>query len=440
MNVVLPKELAYSPSLPSLPECLSQEVVLAPVNGGSFGPSSLIQFDLVSRGFIDPSSLYIRYKVALTNTATDTSSLRGTPVYSFFNKLETIFGSSIVESINNYNQVCNMMTNLQMDVGMKYGQQNAYGYSIGTSSAPSLEQLDGRACKTSEVFTMAAPLPCILSSAEKLVPAGLMPNIRVQLTTATIAEIFVPFAGTNAVPTAYSITNCELCYTMIDFNGDVNELVKGMGDQFYIKSQSFKNMGASLASGVSGSVDLVYNMRLASIKSLFANFCGQTATRCVNGNFDSIDPTSGGTYSGANSTNGGEMVYTIAGTNYPSRPISTLSNKAAFLMELKKAVGALHSDNYNTSINQVEFGHTDISVGTTATDLYASGKFIFGINLEKLQSNGALLTGISTNSSPISLRISCNTATTQQYNVYLIALYDTLIVVQPELRQASVRE
>ena len=60
MNVVLPKELAYSPSLPSLPECLSQEVVLAPVNGGSFGASSLIQFDLVSRGFIDPASLYIR--------------------------------------------------------------------------------------------------------------------------------------------------------------------------------------------------------------------------------------------------------------------------------------------------------------------------------------------------------------------------------------------
>ena len=30
-------------------------------------------------------------------------------------------------------------------------------------------------------------------------------------------------------------------------------------------------------------VDLVYNMRLASIKSLFANFCGQTATKCLNG-------------------------------------------------------------------------------------------------------------------------------------------------------------
>ena len=416
MEIVLPKELAYSPSLPSLPECLSQEVVLAPVNGGSFGPSALIQFDLVARGFIDPKSLYLRYKTTLTNSATDVSYIKGTPVYTFFNKLETIFGSSIVESINNYNQVCNMMINLQMDVAQKYGQQTALGYSIaGTTlanSVPSLEQLDGRACKTNEVISMSCPLPCILSSAEKLIPAGLMPNIRVQLTTASISEAFLATAA--GAPTSYSLTNVELCYTMIDFNGDTNELVKNMGDQFYIKSTSFKNMGASLASGVSGSTDLVFNMRLASIKSLFANFCGQTATKCLNGNFDSIDPTS----------SSGELVFNIAGTNYPTRPVSTINNKASVLMELKKAVGALHSDNYNTSINSVEFQYQDDGVSAAATSVYAPGKFWFGVNTEKLSSNGALLTGVSTQSSPISLRVSTSTATAQSYNVYLVSMND----------------
>ena len=422
MNIVLPKELAYSPSLPSLPECLSQEVVLAPVNGGSFGASQLIQFDLVARGFIDPQSIYLRYKVTLANSGAETSSIRGTPVYGFFNKLETIFGSSIVESVNNFNQVCNMMTNLQQDVAMKYGQQTAYGW--GSTAVPNLEALDGKACVANEVISLAAPLPCILSMAEKLIPAGLMPNIRVQLTTESVANVFL--AGTP--PTGYTISNIELCYTMIDFHGDVNDLVKGMGEQFYIKSSSFKNMGASLASGVSGSTDLIYNMRLASIKSLFAHFCGQTITKCVNGNFDSCDPTS----------SNGELVYNIAGTSYPTRPVSTLNNKASVLMELKKAVGALHSDNYNTSINSQEFFYNDANLG--ATTITAPAKFYFGVNCEKLSSNGALLTGVSTQSSPISLRVSTSTATTQPYNVYLIALYDALIVVQPELRQASVRE
>ncbi len=116
MNVVLPKELAYVPSLPSLPECLSQEVVLSPVNGSVFNAGQLIQYDLVAQGFIDPASIYLRYKVSLTNTSTQNSTMKGTPVYSFFNKLETIFGSSVFESVNQYNQVCNMMTNLQLSV------------------------------------------------------------------------------------------------------------------------------------------------------------------------------------------------------------------------------------------------------------------------------------------------------------------------------------
>jgi hypothetical protein len=323
-----------------------------------------------------------------------------------------------------------MMTNLQNDVAMKYGNQNSLGYGIGGSTlannVPSLEQLDGRTCKNNEVITMAAPLPCILSLAEKLVPAGLMPNIRVQLTTASISEAFLA----TTPPTNYALSNVELCYTMIDFNGDTNEMVKNMGDQFYIKSTSFKNMGASLASGVSGSSDLIYNMRLASIKSLFALFCGQTATKCLNGLFDSIDPTS----------SSGELVFNIAGTNYPTRPVSTVNNKAAVLMELKKAVGALHSENYNTSINQVEFGYQDDSVSAAATSVYAPGKFIFAANTERLSSSNTLLSGISTNSSPISLRVSNNTATAQSYNVYLVAMYDCLIQVNPHERNASVKE
>ena len=342
MSVVLPKEIAYAPSLPSLPECSSYDIVLAPVNGGSFGPSQLIQFDITSRGFIEPGSIYLRYKYTLTNTLTETSTIKCTPVYSLINKLETIFGSSVVESINNFNQVANLMVNLQQDVAMKYGQQSAYGWSTG--GTPSLQELDGRVCANNEVGSFAAPLPCILSQAEKLIPAGLMPNIRVQLTTASLAEAFLAVQ----IPTNYSLSNVELCYSMVDFNGDVNDMVKSMGEPFYIKSTSFKNMATTLSSGVTGSVELVYNMRLASIKSLFACFAGQNA-RCVNGVFDSVDVTS----------NNGEYVFNIAGVQFPNRAISTLNNKSSGLMELKKAVGALHSESYNSSINRIEFDAVD---------------------------------------------------------------------------------
>ena len=424
MSVVLPREIAYTPSLPALPECQDYDIVLSPVNGGTFGPGQLIQWDLTSRGFLDPNSLYIRYKYTLDNNGTEISTIKCTPVYSFFQKLETIFGSQVVESINNYHQVCNLMTNLQLDVAMKYGQQSAYGYSTGNT--PSIEDLDGRTCLNDEVGSFSAPLPCILSQAEKLVPLGLMPNVRVQLTTASIADAFAVFASPASVaPTNYTLSNVELCYSMIDFNASVNEMVKSMGDTFYIKSTSFKNMATTLSSGVTGSVELVYNMRLASIKSLFALFSGQNA-RCVNGIFDSVDLTSGS----------GELVWNIAGVQHPNRPVSTLNNKNGALMELKKAVGALHSESYNTSINAVEWN----SVDNTTTTAVRPGKFYFGVNTEKLSSNGALLTGVSTQNSPINLRISIGSATTQAYTIACVAMYDCLLAIQANERNASVRE
>ena len=437
MDIVLPREINYSNQLPALPECLSQEIVLAPVNGASFAASSLIQFDLPSRGFLDPASLYIRYKCKITNNSTETSTIFGTPVYTFFNKLEVLFGSSIVENINNYGQICNMWTNLQLSVADKYGMQTAFGYGMGSANVPSLEQLDGRSCINNEEFTVSAPLPCILSASERLIPLGLMPNVRVQLTVDAVKNIM---KATTIASTSFALTNIELCYTMIDFNGNVNDIVKSMGEQFYIKSTSFQSIGSSLSTGVSGNMELVYNLRLASIKSLFTSFVGSHAN-CVNGLYDSIDITS------AN----GELVYNIAGTYYPSRPVSTLNNKAAVLSELKKAVGALHSNNFNFSINQNEFNACDstppnsttqvgYAVTTTATTVTAPGKFWFGVNTEKLSTNGALLTGISTQNSPITLRISTGTATAMSYTVYLTAMFDILIAIDPHNRQATVKQ
>lgn len=427
----LPKEINYTESLNSLPECTSQEIVQAPNNGATFGPASLIIFDLTSRGFIDPTSLYIRYKYKLTNGAGQTSTIRGTPVYSFFSKEETIFGSTIVESINNYNVICNMMVNLQMDVAMKYGQQAAYGWST-TSGGAMIEDLDGRVCvenegtSTSTVTNtgFAAPLPCLLSSSERLIPAGLMPNIRIQLTCDSIANIFT--ATGVSLPTNYELSNVELCYTMIEFGSQITDIVKDMGEPFYIKSTSWASMGNLLNSGAKGSSELIFNMRLASIKSLFTSFAGQS-TRCANGIFESIDITS----------SNGEYVYNIAGTSYPSRPISTLNNKQGALMELKRAVGALHSTDYNFSINSSEWGRND----PDTTSVKVPGKFWgCSVNTEKMVTNNALLTGISTQNSPITLRISIGTETTQNYNVTLMAMYDILIAVDPINRQATIKQ
>ncbi len=436
MDVVLPREIAYTPSLPALPECTNTEIVAAPVNGASFGPGQLIQFDLISKGMLDPSSVYIRYKYTLTNGAAERSGIRGTPVFSFFQKLETIIGSSVVESQNDFNQWANLFTNLQLDVAQKYGSAISYGY-LNTEAASGV--VDGRYCLTSETVSLAAPLPCLLTMCEKLVPLGMMPNVRLQLTTESIANMFIGAITNDGVtyklPTNYALTNVELCYNIIDFHNGVYDIVQNMGDKFYIKSTSVQSMSQYVPSGSSGTNDLIYNCRLASIKSLFVHFSGGTGSRAVNGKFESVDITNGG----------GELVFTIAGQQFPSRPVSTLNSKSAVIMELRKAVGALHKDTFNFSINGDEFSYKDSDLGTiaapTPTTLGKCGKFWFGVNTEKLSSSNVLLSGVSTQSSPITLRLGLSsTALVDGYNVTLNAMYDCLLEIDAHNKQCSVKQ
>jgi hypothetical protein len=453
MSVVLPKELAYSPSLPSLPECSSKEVVLSAVNGNSFVAGNLVQWDFPQMDFLDPASLYIRYRVSVPQVATNTYILKKLPVYTLLQKLEVLFGSQVVETINDYNVWTNLWSDLQLDVAQRYGSATSLGQMGGATYANTTlaEASDGAllvpANVTTQNFSLSAPLPCILSGAEKLVPLGMMPQVRLQITLESIANAFAPAGGTNQLPTSVTFSNMELCYTAVSFGGDVQEMVKSMGDKIYIKSQSVSAMGNNVSVGSVSTIDLIYNQRLASVKSLFATFCPITAggAVAVNGKFDSIDITS------AN----GSLVFNIAGVNYPQREISTIYNKSSIMTELRKACGALHADAFFPCIGRNEFNaldsappaselmiytHAGGAIATTPTTATNPAKFYFGVNTEKLTTNSVLLSGISTQSAPISLRINTGTATAYGYNVTLFALYDALLEISPLMRDASVKQ
>jgi hypothetical protein len=108
----LPSSVNYAEALPSLPENATRySVALQPVNGATFGPSSQIIFQFPNRGYLIPDSVYLRYRGSLTAvTGAYTGNMFGTPFFTPFQRLETQFGSVTVDSINNYHQVCNMLT------------------------------------------------------------------------------------------------------------------------------------------------------------------------------------------------------------------------------------------------------------------------------------------------------------------------------------------
>lgn len=421
---MLPRELQYVPSLPSLGENVTNTtVVIAPSNGSSFGESSIVQFDLPQRGFLDSNTVYLRFRITQTSSAG--AEIKGVPAYTPFINLQTIFGSSIVENIQNYGQVQNMLVQLTHNGSQKAGLASAYGlgdYTVTTATTLLGANINGRVCTASETISVACPLRCVLSESEKLVPLAMMSGVRIQLTVDSIANIF----STAVVPTAFALTNMELVYDQIDFGAGVEAMVRSMGDKIYVKSASYAVSNNTLASGTSGTVDLLYNTRLSSIKSLFANFGGTTANS-LNKLYDSYDITS----------SNGDYSFSVGGIQYPARPISTVTSKAGAMMELKQAIGGIHSSETNNfSISSGEFG----VVGNATTTVRIPAKFYLGVNLEKLSTNGALLTGLSSVQAPIGLRVNLGTATAQAHNISVIAMYDALIEVDTVSKNATVKQ
>ena len=428
---VLPKEINYKSAI-SLPEgTQSNSIVASPINGQTFGPSSIVQFDLVQRGYLVPESLYIRYKLTTTFPAAAgaNNAVKGTPVYSPISRLETIVGSQVVESIQNYNQLCNMLVNCKMNYAQKVGLANSFGYSDATSAVTyafnfSTACPNGLAFTTSTAATqattggsvfLAGPLGNILSNSDHLVPLKFMPSCRIQLSLDNLANVY-RLDATNPV-TAFLLSNVELCYDIIEFSPMVDQAISSMGGgQITIRSQSYLSSGVTIPSASNGSLEFLFNQRLASIKSLFTHLSGAEATK-VNGFFDSVDIT----------TNNGDYQWFVSGLPYPPRPISTILNKAGASMELSAAFGPAHDLlTSNFSINPTEFGYTIASATTTVQQM---GKFYLGTNVEKLSTNGALLTGISSQGSPISFRVSMGTATSQNAVIQLICLYDALLQI-----------
>lgn len=444
-SVVLPKELDFKQPN-SLPDgTQSTSIVVSPSNGATFTQQSIIQLDLPSRSWLVPESMYIRYKVtysgqAAASTALTGTAIRGTPCYTLFNRLETIVGSQTVESISQYNQLSNMIINSRMSYSAKVGVAYPFGYNPSSgvtgfdnaTSAPNGGYITG--ASGSSVF-YACPLGNILSNCNRLFPLKYCPSVRIQLTTESVANAIKPDTLTagNSV-NAYTISNVELCMDLIDFPNFVDEAIMARsGGMITIKSQSFLSSGTTLSANSSGSLEFVYQQRLASIKSVFLHCSGTDLTIAGAGKqnlfFDSVDCTS----------NAGDYQFFIASTPYPSRPLSTVINKAGIFWELSSAWGPVHDLLSTTfAINPTEFNY----VNGSTTSINQMGKFYIATNVERISTSDGLLTGVSSQGSPISVRINISSgspATVAQV-LQLICLYDALLQIDMRARTLTVMQ
>jgi hypothetical protein len=426
----LPKSFNLAEPIPSLPDgAMSQLITCRPISGTSFAASAIIECDLGNRGWCDPKSVSIRYKVTQTSDASGCIMI-GVPVYTPFQRVSTLVGGASIDSISQYNQVAQVLVAGQYDVAAKYGLQTSFGYS--NASVGNMAYLDGRATAANtagDTYTVAAPLlATLLTSCDKQLPLFAMPQIRFQFTLDSLTNMFIVAGGAvgigGAVPTAFAITNFELCYTMTDLGAGVEAMVYGMGRSLLLKSHGISNSAVSVSSGSSGSLSFVFNQRFASVRSAF--ICPSVAIGSKWGEICDL------------TTNNGDYQILIGNMAFPQAPLSTVLNEAGILQETRRAFGNLYDSSNSMSIDTVEFAR---NVNDTVNLQYwEPGKFIVGVNLDKLQSGDhAMMSGASTYNTPISVNINVGTQTDKVANLNLILDYDAILVLDPVARQLSVR-
>jgi len=424
--VRLPKELQYNKyyKLPKSVQCIS---LATNALNNSVGPGEKLEFDFVSRGKLVPNTLWMEYELVPTGQTAAGALIRGIPFYAPFSQSRILIGSQGFDDQQSYNAICSAFVDLKMSQDQKY----SHARNLGINTAGSLFY-GGLTSTTGVALDLAGPLPNMLSNASNQIPLAWMPQVRLQLTLAQVSEIFQTVAA-NSLPTNYVVRNAIMHYDIIEYGDDYDrEILATMLDEngmLNIKTMSYATSGQVISVGSSGNLEYVFNTRFGSIKSLFA-FFPPGGNLSAFQQFESFDPT----------TSSGEISISVAGRKVNERGLSTSVNKNAGIPELVLALNG--SQHILSALFSMNYEGWILNNGATTTNTtnypVQYGSFLYACNSERLSSNEVLLSGISTESSPISVNLNFSTPTGAAQSVRLTVMYDAIIQINPLTKTCQV--
>lgn len=430
----LPASTQLHQSVPSLPKEISRLTNrIFPSNGSNFVANQSIQFDLGTVGSLVPESLQLHFTYQITTaglaTLNTNSFICGTPAYSCFRQLDTQCNGSMLQSIQNYNQVGHLLCKTRMGLAARCSAATSLGINASLcnpTQGAQFENLNAYAISITggetTSLTCSQPVISILSTADKVLPLFAAGAIRMTFWTANLSDYVV--LGTAQSITNLVITNVSLTYDTVNLGPQYEEMVKMQGPSF-TRSTHYACISQNLAA-VSGAsnIDLVMQARLSSIRAVYVlpTFAGRNI-------FDTYSITTPGT--------AGRLWFNFNGINYPQSGID-LSSVASCYNELRVCAHSTghSSDSFHMSIPALEYQQMSTvtpSGGLTLSPLRPASFFI-GTSMEKMGSAGGfLVNGTSSQSAPIIVRYNTSAATLA-YNVLLVAAADCILSFDPQAR------
>jgi hypothetical protein len=443
----LPKEVQYNKPMASLPsDTKMSQVIVRPSNGATFnGDGDIIQLDLPAHGFLVPNSLCLNLNITIDpDEDSNVITVRGVPAASWIQRVETIVGGSLLEAVNDYGRLYNLISQCKLSYDEKAALATEFGYGGGGVDGldnvdPTFNNLNGRDGPTSTgtdgvagTFPVSLPLGCLLSSCSELIPLGHMGGVRIQLTTAQISDYIKVTGGASNNPTM-TFDDIELTFDLVDFGAGMDSVVRSMATpegELVLKSQGWNVTNVNFPNLAAASeATYIYNVRLSSIKSLVLQGTGEAGNAAVNAGYDAMKIAG----------EAGSVQFFVANRPYPPTPLRE-NNTAAIKSALRQAFGEAH-DIYSSrnAISTKQWDDYAKIVGGTATTVQTPACHFYGMNTEKLSSNQVMLSGESSQLTPINVRVNTSSATTAAATLTLYACYDALIGLNVNTRQVAVR-
>ena len=155
-----------------------------------------------------------------------------------------------------------MLSNVNLDVAIKWGLQQSYGYAnsgqtvAANYQVSNLQSMNGAVLPINGSGGWSGFLPNILSNSQKLVPLSVMPTVTIQITLDSIANMFAPNVdaaiaanaqtgvlaqGITVTPTDFILSNVTLCYNCLTLPESLSSMLL-KEDKIFIKSNSFMNI------------------------------------------------------------------------------------------------------------------------------------------------------------------------------------------------------
>ena len=232
-----------------------------------------------------------------------------------------------------------------------------------------------------------------------------------------------------------SFDDLELTFDLVDFGAGMDSVVRSMADSngdLVLKSQGWNvtNVNFPVVPANGNEATFIYNVRLSSIKSLVLQLTGEAGADSINAGYDAMRVGKQGS-----------VQMFLANRPFPPTPLRE-SNTAAVKSSLRQAFGGAH-DIYSSRNAIPDKQWTDVAnlaaADANASTVTAPACHFYGINTEKLQTNSVMLSGESSQLTPINVRVNTSEATAAAATLSLYAVYDALIALNVDTRQVAVR-